>query len=509
MTHSMWRAPTFGAIAVALVATAACGSTVQLTSTGVDSSLGGPTLVPSSAPSTGPQAPGGAGVVAPDGSGGQAGVSSQSPGVGLGTGGGTDGSRAAPGASTSTVTVGIGWASGSGSFNSALGLAGTDPGDLRLYYNAAIDDVNRNRGIQGRRITPLYFDLSNAGSSSADGAVQAACTNFTQDHKVFAVLGIPHPVMRGCTRKAGVLDIVTSFSQAVPSTFTDFPNYFEVSTINLVRIGPVSVDGLAKTDYFSGKPVIGLVTWDDPQYREGVQAGWLPALRAHGLAAKDVAFIAPPATANDVGTSGAAVKSAVLKFFSDGVDHVMIADGPAGILAGTGLTLLFIHEADTQGYFPRYGMNSTNSPVAGYDAGLWSSQDLRGARGVVWSDADPSAPSALPNAARAHCLQVMQSHQVRLANVNARSAALNACDEVFFLRAAVAEGKTGPSLSATIAGANSLGWSYVSPRVYATRFGRDRHDGASAARLISFDSADSSCGKSGCWKLQPSSYRLP
>ena len=44
----------------------------------------------------------------------------------------------------------------------------------------------------------------------------------------------------------------------------------------------MTVDGLDMHGYFDEGAKIGVVTWDDPQYREAINDGLLPALKDHG-----------------------------------------------------------------------------------------------------------------------------------------------------------------------------------------------------------------------------------
>jgi hypothetical protein len=52
-------------------------------------------------------------------------------------------------------------------------------------YGAFIKDVNDHGGIDGRKIIPVYHSFCPIGSSAA----VSLCTKFTEDDKVFAVLG--------------------------------------------------------------------------------------------------------------------------------------------------------------------------------------------------------------------------------------------------------------------------------------------------------------------------------
>lgn len=58
--------------------------------------------------------------------------------------------------------------------------------DARTYDNAIIDQINRNGGVAGRKLVPLYYDFKSTDDKQV--ASQAACTYWTQDHKAFVFL---------------------------------------------------------------------------------------------------------------------------------------------------------------------------------------------------------------------------------------------------------------------------------------------------------------------------------
>src|SRR5690349_22550034 len=96
----------------------------------------------------------------------------------------------------------------------------------------------------------------------------------------------------------------------------------------------------------------------------------------------------------------AQISSAVLKFRSDGVTHVLIWDDN-GVA-----TLFFMQQADNQGYRPRYGINSGNNMQV--VAQVVSKSQLTGATGIGWTPAFDIANADSPtskwaNSARRAC----------------------------------------------------------------------------------------------------------
>src|SRR5438874_10323435 len=207
---------------------------------------------------------------------------------------------------------------------------------------------------------------------------------------------------RACAEKAGAISVQSGNDTA--STFKKYPHFVDPVAIRLDRLGPVTVGGLYKAGYFSGK--LGLITWDDQNYRYAMEHGYLPALAEHGIKpATDPIYVSVTQDANSVATLSSQMASAVQKFKTLGIDHVIIADGVAGIWAGGGLTLEFMDNAKSQGYYPRYGENSYN---------LTGSADLpkdeqNNLLAILDSDYRPDMDAGIrPNPERAKCFKIEQ-----------------------------------------------------------------------------------------------------
>jgi len=402
----------------------------------------------------------------------------------------SDGTGLAPGVTATSIAFGTSYVSNAGAAQAAFGAEGADQGDERTYYEVLVDDVNAHGGIGGRRLVPVYFRIDATDPAPLDEVALRACTHWTQDHKVFAVAGADNPVLKECLARRGVLHLNTESAQSTAEDYQRFPSYVDVSALALDRQGRVTIDGLARTDYFEGSPTIGVLTWDLRPYRTSIQRSWLPALRDRGVDPTGVAveYIAPAQSYQDISASASATSSAVLRFRQRGVTHVLLADGPAGVFGNSGLTLFFLKAASAQQYKPRYGMNSSSSPQGGIDAGYWTADDVRGARAVEWLDEDDAHDEGITrNATRVRCFALMASKGVTLSNVNARGAALRACDLVWFLRAAVRVAPSPPTLAGTLRAIGGLGASYASPITYRTLFAPARHYGVNAVRTLGLD----------------------
>jgi predicted small secreted protein len=480
--------------AVATLATAcgttvagAGGSTQSLSSLGPGAADNGLTAPGAGA---GPGAAGG-GLGGGTGGSGSGSLQSLGPGSTSGSLGGRTNGLWGPGVTATTISLGLGYCSDCQSGNAALGASDTGSGqDERYYFNAVIDDVNRHGGVLGRQLKPVYAEIKSTSSQPIDEQLQAACATWTQDHKVFA-LESQDAVGWTCAQKAGAIAI--GGGTATGPLYQQYLHMVDPEGVRFERIGTLTVNGLAGQQYFSGwnlttrratlgKPKIGLVTWDDPNYKYAVTHGFAPALRARGLSAETV-YVKVPESFSQLSDSSAAISSAVFRFQSHGIDHVIISDGHAGLFKGTGLTLLFLNNAESQHYYPRYGFNAYNSP--GWVA-LPTDQE-HGMLAVGWTDTKPADDDGWhSNRQRDRCFAIMRAHHVSVSDEISEGTAAQACDFVWLIKAAAT---TSGALTAGgfVASVTRLGTSFGTAWNYATRLAPDQRDGVNAVRNSHFD----------------------
>jgi hypothetical protein len=509
-----YRSRGIGLLLVSALATAACGSTVQSSGT---STLATGGVAPDGSAVLGGDGLGAPGGVAPDGTvvpgvpgpeGSGSGASVTSGGSGVTTGGvsgsapggasGTDQRPAAapgsagapaaagavgPGVTAKTVAMGVGYCGDCASANAALGAGGEDPGDTRRYYQAAIDDVNARGGVLGRKLVPVFHEVS--ASDDIDASAQAACETFTKDNKVL-IMYFRGELSYECAKKAGIL---VGGAGGTGPTYEKYPNLFAPSGIRLERLFEVTVRSMVKAGWHkpdakwpTGK--IGLITFDNNDYRYAMKNGYLKGMAAAGLKAEDVRYIAVPQSANGLADASAAISNAVLAFRQQGIDHVFIGDGPAGIFAGAGLTLLFLQNAKSQNYYPRYGFNSNNAP----DFDSHPQDQLVGMLAIDSFDTEPENDEGIAlNPVRERCFAVMKNKGLRVGQTQTRNVAVLACDAAWFAEAVIKRATAGTTLPAMIAAGESLGTSYRSPLSYGNRIGRGQHDGVALFRELRFD----------------------
>ena len=193
-------------------------------------------------------------------------------------------------------------------------------------------------------------------------------------------------------------------------------------------------------------------------------------------------MVAVPQQVGALGDMSASVSSAVAKFKSLGIDHVIIQDGPAGVFGGTGLTLEWMETAESQHYYPRYGQNSDNAP--GWSVLPSDQQDK--AVAVLSGDFDPSYDAGWhPNRTREKCYKIEADggYPVKTDGPNNdEGVASQACDQIFFLQRVI--NSLGSVLTADnfIQAAARIGTSFPNATVYGTNLFPGRRDGLDKVR---------------------------
>ena len=492
------RTPIVALVALMLVA-AACGSTAQPRGERVAAGVGGArgddglygveSPEQSTGADAGTDAPGSpsrrgtssggnrvaAGGTAPGGSGG-----SPLPGAPGGSPRGPGG--VGPGVTDSEIALGIPYCNDCAGANAALGASSEDPGDTRRYYQAALDEVNGRGGVAGRQLVPVFHEIS--ATDDLDRSQQAACETFTADNEVLMIY-FRGEITYQCALDAG---IIAWGSGGTGPVYEKFPNLFAPSSIRLERLAQVTVRAMVKAGWH--KPTakwptgrIGLITWDDTEYRYAMEHGYLAGLREAGLQAKDIRYVAIPQNANSIADASAAISNAVLSFRSQGIDHVFIGDGPAGIFAGTGLTLLFLQTAKSQDYYPRYGFNTNNSP----DFESHPKDQLVGMLAIDSADTEPHNDEGIePSPVRERCFEVMRAAGLPVGEWQTQLLAVAACEIAWFSEAVISRA-ADTTLPNMIAAGESLGTSYRSPYNYGNRIGPGRHDGVALFRSLRWD----------------------
>jgi hypothetical protein len=421
--------------------------------------------------------------------------------VGSGTGGaaGSNG----PGITATTISIGILYATNGDAYEAALGNTAATQGDVGSEYRYIVKDLNDHGGIAGRKVVPVYHSVDATSGQSTEQTEQATCADFTQDHKVFAMVPGGTQNILACMSKAGAVVAESGgLTGQTTAEYNQFPANFDATSISLDRLVANLVPVLQRAKYFTPwdtaagapgqlKPVTGIVVPDRPEYHHAVDV-LVRALSRIGIvvSSKDIVFYHWPNSSAEDGQAVTEIQSAVLKFKTDGVTHVIPLEVNGQVF--------FAAQADKQQYRPRYGINSASGDQA-YLGSLIPSSQLHGAIGLGYFPAVDLPASMNPDngpysgPARRHCLDVMKKNGVTFSDTNAEAVALSLCDGLYELKAVLehidpAAGLNQRSVAASI---DSIG-SVPSATYVTVAYGPHRRDAVSNGYLYAYF-ADCDC----------------
>ena len=482
----------------------ACGSTVQIASSGTVTSSDGLT-VPSQTAAQGQQSGPGAG-------------SATTPG------GAATGSLTTAGGSSSTaqltspaashnghsaanpttvnpqlppIEIGTYYLQGGGAALAAAGFAGIAIPDNKPLFDAMVKYLNAHGGLGGRLIKPVEFKYTSSGDPHTQDA--AACADFTQDHHVYLVVGgISSGAgdLPGCLIKHGV-PLIGANLGGDASYFADNHQFiYEPGQANFTLGLSTLVNDLWSRSFFSGSLVkVGVVQYEGSAYDRAVSDGLAAALARHGMQLKDRVTVTSN-TDNSVIASDSA--SAVLKFSSEGINRVFFM-APGGAVA-----TYFMQTASTQGYHPRYGIWSADSPyvlaITGAKDQLVNSMGIGYEPGLdVQSSDDPTASTPAAKACMKFWNTLGQSDNSGLNSPLKRAM----CDGFnTLLRAVAFNTHTLTSTVALEAGYDAIGTTYNPAATFLMRVAPGGHDMANGYRRLAYQSGCS------CFMYSGSTLRL-
>ncbi len=221
-------------------------------------------------------------------------------------------SQSPQGVTPTTIKVGITYPD----VAAVKSIVNVDPGNYQKAYQALIDKINAQGGINGRKIVPVFAAINPLGTAPA----ATACTELTEDDRVFVVMGFfqtPDPACYVQTHDTALIGASLTGAQASQARAPWFN--FELSDSDLI---PKEVSVFKHEGVFAGKKVAVVGEAADQTDVNLV----IPALHKLGV---DVVASA----INDVPTTDSAASSSqysliAQKFQSSGA-NVVVAVGSA------------------------------------------------------------------------------------------------------------------------------------------------------------------------------------
>jgi hypothetical protein len=204
---------------------------------------------------------------------------------------------------------------------------------------------------------------------------------------------------------------------------------------------------------------------------------WTPALKK--LKIPVTTFNYTGATAGSKrGEVSAALGNAILQFKAEGVNVVLFT--PAGAQAPA----FFMPQANTQGFYPNYGITTADS--FGIAAAL-GGEAMKVGYGISWSTTDlplQDQQQLVANTAAADCASWSTPSTTTIAGAS------SLCDFIHILNQSMA-GASKADAATLKKGIAALGTKFLSSTTYdaATKFTKNRYDGGIKAMVLEFDPA--------------------
>src|SRR3954452_17794007 len=210
-----------------------------------------------------------------------------------------------------------------GAAYAAYGVQG-QPGSQKVWVDKIIAWINSHGGFGGRPVATVYHITQNL-QGSFDQQAQSACTDFTEDHKVVAVVSgakVPTYVQPDCLM-AHKTPLVWEFSDMpMDADYAKYgPYLYKPAYPSGDRMG-TWIDAVADKGFFSGGK-IGILRYDEARDQLLENRVIRPHLAAHGLQVTDTfAFGAAPG-ASGAGDLAAQANAAILRFRAKAVDRII------------------------------------------------------------------------------------------------------------------------------------------------------------------------------------------
>jgi ABC-type branched-subunit amino acid transport system substrate-binding protein len=381
------------------------------------------------------------------------------------------------GATAQAITVGVMASQTVNAAYEALGATGASFPDPVEQIEPIVKWINANGGVAGRKLQIAWHFRDDLSQDTDDTKMQQACTDFTEDKKVFLVTSIYQAHgMAPCLRDA---DIPLVESGAGPAqygtpTFDSLDGYYVTpNQISVSRYSVALVQGLAKRGFFTSAKT-GLVYMGFPYAKSAVEKAMKPELKRLGVTLLDEQELRPIERASDFAGTQAEVSNAVLRFKQKGINRIISLEDQATTI---------MTAAEQQDYYPRYGLGSL-SLFGAADSNPESMKDTTIVGFNVQLDVLPRYRGASP-AAEKTCRKIYLDSRQAPDDELAWGLMSWHCEGFFFIKNAL-DRMTTLSSKGLIAAIESIGTQYPTFTTYGMRMAAGRYDGVAMARPLKF-----------------------
>lgn len=388
-----------------------------------------------------------------------------------------------PGITADTIKLGLYTIANYREGQEALGSQAAGDFHMEAGWKALIEYQNAHGGIAGRKITPVFWRYSAASTETYAQQEANACARWTEDDRIFAALTYVFTTnILECLSEGGAVihSLDTPSGRAITPIFKQYPYYTQMAGLPLDQVAGAMIEGLHGMRYFSDEMKLGLVTFDDPSFKYATENVLIPSLKQRRLSLTDAAYMHPPQNTAEIAQLSSDAANAVLRFKSEGIDHVVFLDW--GLLAAW----QFMLAAERQDYHPRYGLHAGQNVanLLGNDA----ASQMRDARSIGWVstyDVHPQDDPNEKNPTRVLCFSIMRKAGVDISTTAGRSVSLTQCDGVWSLAAAL-DGASIVNQTTYLAGVNALRGGYSPGLAWSMTLDPGHHWGVSSVANLGF-----------------------
>lgn len=477
-------------VTATLVATvlAGCGSTVKVGSVGsagADSgSLGLTPVLPGTIPSPGSDVTPGS---APVGSTPSSASISQGATSGPAQPTLPPGTAQGPTTTRGTLSLGILYTN-----NDAAASAGVNNGNtftLRSSFEALVKAWNGRGGLAGRKIVPIYAELKSS-STSIGSDLQAACTKFTQDNHVAAVLsstGIFFESFVQCLTRAHTTMISADYALGDDEALRAAPGLVAATTITVNARLAGLLEQLSASGRLRSTDKLGIVVEGCPFNVRAYESTVVPVAKRLGVAIADRFDARCFQSLPDLGGLASEMQNAVLRFKARGVTQVAFV---SGAVEGN-FMFLFATAAQSQGFQPNYAL--TSAVAAQVQEKNTPKAQLARAVGYGWLPTLDSTRSAFARPAQRACIADLHNGGLTPASGTDRDIAFNTCDTFRLYDAALTVTNGLTDQGSVLSAVHSLGTNFAGAETFGgvSDFRGGRRTGPGQGRLFVWST---SCG---------------
>jgi hypothetical protein len=328
--------------------------------------------------------------------------------------------------------------------------------------DALVRAINKQGGLAGRKVQPIYAK-TDTGSSNWDDDFNAACSTFTQDNHVVAVLGYEFTHVGGfesCLTKAGIPHLNTGFNIADQVELSQYPLYRSMAVPTIERRQMAKTDGALATGVLTKDSKLGVVLDGCPGTQRSFDDVTLPYLKSRGIIPAKVLGAGCPNGANASASDAVAgVPNILLQFRQAQVDVVMFAAG-----AEAGPLLIFATAAESQSYRPTWLVSSLAQPAVLQAQNAMPRSQLANVKVFGWMPTQDVSPSQYPaaNANQKRCLALLKSENITPTAPVDFYYAFQTCDPLFLYERALQSTGGNVDGKAVVAAVDGVGTSFTS-----------------------------------------------